>query len=218
MRSSIGTVSRLLVTAALLGGLLSTVAVRSAEAASNIQCSNQTLTGPVAGNVIVPQGKYCDLNSAQVAGNATVNQAGGLLADASSTINGYVYIARSGQFAAFNQSTVTGNVICQNCGVADLHNSTVNGSLLDNALTEGAFIQSSAIHGDLQIQYGRGGKTGFNISSNTIGGNLEFNYNVASSTISSNTIVGALDCNYNKPAPTGSGNVASTKSGQCTLI
>jgi len=210
-----------LVATALMGAAIITVRAQpAAAAATNIECSNQTLTATVvAANLIVPQGKFCDLEGTTVMGNASVNESGGLLADSGSTISGYVYIARSGQFAAFNSSTVSGNVICQNCGVADLHNSTVKGGLFDNALTGGAFIQNSTIGADLQIEYSRGGQVGFTIAGNSIGGNLEFNYNVASSTVSNNTIGGALDCNFNKPAPTGSGNVAAGgMTGQCATL
>src|SRR5216683_8102450 len=99
-----------------MGATLITVRTQpAAAAAANVECSNQTLTAAVVtANLIVPQGKFCDLEGTTVMGNATVNQSGGLLADSGSNISGYVYIARSSQFAAFNSSTVSGNVICQN--------------------------------------------------------------------------------------------------------
>ena len=183
-------------------------------------CKNQTLgTITITGNLIVPAGAFCDINGTIVTGDATVNQNAGLLMDVGAHIYGTVTVAHGGQFAAFGSSTVGGDVLCNQCRVADLHSSTVGGNLTDDGLTQGALISGSTIGGTLQISNSFAlRKSNFRITINSIGGNLEFNDNKGASNISTNTIVGTLDCSGNVPAPTGSGNTAATKSGQCATL
>ena len=187
--------------------------------AGDYVCKNQTLGAiTITGNLIVPGGAFCDINGTHVAGNAIVNQNAGLLADVSSVIGGDVTIAHGGQFAAFGGSTVGGNVACNQCRVADLHSSTVNGNLTDNGLTQGAFISNSTIGGTLSITDSFARRANFQITGNRIGANLEFNDNKGASNISNNTIAGTLACSGNTPPPTGSGNTALSKTGQCATL
>lgn len=205
-------------------GLLLALAVCGAVTAApalarNFQCQNQTLGATtVVGNLVVPYGAYCDLNGTHVTGNAEVDPTAGLLSDQGATIDGNVHVAHNGQFAEFNGSTVGGNLQCDQCSVADVDNSAVNGNLDDNALNQGAIIQTSHIGGNLHIHNATDAGFGFQITNNTIGGDLEFDHNTGAADISNNTIAKKLDCNGNTPPPTGGGNTAQQKQGQCAML
>lgn len=217
--------SRLLITAVLFGGVLSSLTPASASAADQT-CNNQTLGATtVVGNLVVPAGAFCDLNGTHVTGNATA-KAGppepsnptGLSANGAK-IDGNVEVQQNAQFTAFNGSTIGSNVHCNHCEVADVQASTVMGNLEDNAVSEGAFITSSHIGGNLQIHNGTDFfGTGFHLDGNTIGGNLAFNQNTGSSEISGNMITGNLQCEKNMPPPTGGANSAKQKQGQCAVL
>jgi hypothetical protein len=94
----------------------------------------------------------------------------------------------------------------------------VNGSLQDEGLTQGAFIENSSIGGNLQIHGSLDGGFGFALESNSVGGQLDFSKNTGASDISGNTIGKNLTCKDNTPPPTGGGNTAKKKDGQCALL
>lgn len=194
---------------------------------NNVRCENQTL-GPVTidGDLVVPSGAFCDLNGTHVTGDATVkagppepsNFPTSLLTDGA-TIDGDVNVQHNAQFAAFAASTIGGDVSCHRCEVGDVQSSTVEGDLVDNGVSEGAFIRNSSISGNLTILNGTDFfGTGFHIDGNTIGENLVFNRNTGVSDIFGNTIAENLICNHNTPPPIGGGNTARHKRGQCALF
>jgi hypothetical protein len=192
----------------------------------SVRCENQAL-GPVTidGNIVVPSGAFCDLNGTHVTGNATVESGPpepsnptGLTSNAA-TIDGNVLVQRNAQFAAFTGSNIGGNVRCNQCEVADIQGSTVEGSLEDNGVSEGAFIRNSHFGGNLRIQDGTDFfNTHFAIDGNTIGDSLVFNRNTGVSDISTNTVDASLTCRDNTPPPTGAGNTAEHKRGQCAAL
>jgi hypothetical protein len=209
-----------------LGLGVAVAAPTHALAANETSCNNQTL-GPVTvtGNLVVPAGAFCDLVGTHVTGNATA-EAGppepsnptGLFSDGA-MIDGNVSVNEHAQFAAFDGSTIGGNVDCTKCEVADVNESTVKGNLEDNAITEGAFITNSQLGGNVHIHNGTDFfNVGFNVDGNTIGENLIFSQNTGSSDISGNTITQNLHCNDNTPPPSGGGNIANHKQGQCASL
>jgi hypothetical protein len=219
----IGSIGMLAVVA--ISGALTTGAT-SAFAADGYQCRDQML-GPViiAGNLTVPAGAFCDLNGTHVTGNATVerssdpNNPAGLLLDLGARVDGNVHVEQSGQLAAFGGSVVGGNLQCDGCEVADLHDSTVSGNFHDNGLSQGADISRSRIGGNLLVQNGFDlVGFGYAFTGNSVGGNFEFLQNTGASNISGNTIGQNLDCKGNTPPPTGAGNTADHKQGQCALF
>jgi len=210
---------------AALAALTAALVSAGTAAAGDYVCNNQTL-GPmtVKGNLVVPSGAFCDLNGTHVTGNATA-KAGppepslptGLLADAAA-IDGNVHVEKNAQFAAFDGSTIGGNVQCEKCEVADVQDSTVSGNLEDDGITEGAFLDNSTFGGNLQIHNSSDGGFGFSIDGNSVGGNLQFMKNTGASDISGNTIAGNLQCKDNAPPPAGADNTAKKKDGQCALL
>jgi hypothetical protein len=208
-----------------VSGALTTGAT-SAFAASGYQCRDQAL-GPITidANVTVPAGAFCDLNGTHVTGNVTVerttdpNNPAGLAMDVGARVDGNVHVELNGQFAAFGASIVGGNVQCDTCQVADLHDSTVQGNLHDNALSQGTRIRNSHIGGNLLVLNSVDTVAfGYQFSGSSIGGNFEFSHNTGASNISGNAIGQNLNCEGNTPPPTGAGNTAHNKQGQCALF
>jgi hypothetical protein len=129
-----------------------------------------------------------------------------------------VVLDRDGQVDVTGGSTVGGSIWCFKCSAADLHNSTVKGSLYDLGLTYGAYIQSSEIHGSLVISRSQDGGLPFTVTGNTIGEDFSFVRNTGPSTISNNTISDELNCSGNTPPPAGGSNTAADKDGQCAAL
>lgn len=191
-------------------------------------CNNQAI-GPttIEGDLLVPDGAFCDLNGTHVMGDAVVARSSDpnipttLNLDVAARIDGDVHVERDSQFAAFGGSIVGGNVQCNKCQVADLHESTVKGNLHDNGLSQGARIRNSHIGGNLLVLNSVDTIAfGYAFSGNSIGGDFKFieNTTTAVSDISVNTIKRDLVCKDNTPAPTGGGNTAHKKQGQCALL
>ncbi|HWW10418.1 MAG TPA: hypothetical protein VNY76_09235 [Candidatus Acidoferrales bacterium] len=180
------------------------------------RCNNQTLTSTtIHGNVVVPPGAFCDLVGSRITGSVEIQRSGGLSLDAASSVDRNVIDGRDAQVVLFNGSTVGGSIWCSKCSAADLHDSTVWGSLYDNGLTFGADLTNSQIHGSLSISHSQDGGFGFSFTGNTIGEDFSFADNTGSSTMSGNTIEDELNCRGNTPPPAGGGNTAAEKEGQC---
>jgi hypothetical protein len=189
-----------------------------------VECKNQTFGAVrIDANIRVPAGAFCDLNGTHVTGHATVSPGqdlnpAGLALDLGAVIDGSVKVSHNAEFVAFNSSAVGGDVLCNRCHFADVHDSTVHGDLISNGLTQGAFEQNSQFRGNLVIRNSSDGGFGFTISSNTVGDNLSFNNNTGASSITNNTVGERLECNGNTPPPVGGGNTAQQKTGQCALL
>ena len=190
------------------------------------RCENQVVPAiTIVGDLVVPSGAFCELVGTHVTGDATV-EAGppepGLptgLTIEGATIDEDVNVQHNAQFAAFAASMIGGDVKCNRCEVADVHDSTVQGDLDARGVSEGAFIRNSHIGGNLEIVHGTDFLgIGFHIDGNTIGENLVFNQNTGPSDIFGNTIEDNLTCNHNTPPPVGGGNTARHKEGQCALL
>ena len=180
------------------------------------RCNNQTLTGTtIHGNVVVPPGAFCDLVGSSITGSVEIQRSGGLSLDAASSVDRNVLVGRDAQVVLFNGSTVGGSIWCSKCSAADLHSSTVWGSLYDNGLTFGADLTNSQIHGRLVVSHSQDGGFGFSFTGNTIGKDFSFVDNTGTSTFSGNTIGNELNCTGNTPPPAGGGNTAAEKEGQC---
>ncbi len=206
-------------------GVCAVLLTAGPAAAKNFECRAPLGPVTISGNLIVPSGALCELNGTHVTGNAVVKSGPPepseptALSSHGATIDGNVKVEQNAQFAAFSKTTVGGNLHCAQCEVADLHESTLNGNLVDNAVSEGAFIQNSQIGGNLQIHRGTDFfGTGFHIDMNTIAGNMGFDQNNGTSEILNNHIQGNLRCHGNTPPPTGAGNTAKSKGGQCEAL
>jgi hypothetical protein len=198
-----------------LSALTATTRV-AAESDHSYRCNNQTLTATtIHANVVVPENAFCDLSGARIDGSVTVERTAGLLLDSGSSVDHNVVVERDGQVALFNGSTVGGSIWCFKCSAADVHNSTVKGSLYDRGLTGGTFIESSQIGGTLLILHSQGDGVGFTVTGSTIGEDFSFVHNTGSSTIAGNSIEDELSCKDNTPTPAGGGNTAADKDGQC---
>jgi arabinogalactan endo-1,4-beta-galactosidase len=170
---------RILCLAGLVGVAVVLVWVPSA-AAGSVQCTG-TLTGPIQGNVVVPSGGSCVLLFAAVSGDVS---------------------AQAGSSLAINNVTIGGNLTCNGCSSIALLGSTTAGTVLISHATTGINIDNARIEGDVAVTSSRNsGSCCFNVSRNTIGGNLSFNNNEGLSQIVFNAIGGNLSCQNNVPAP-----------------
>jgi hypothetical protein len=198
----------------------STHAAAKAHGDESYRCNNQTFIGTtIHGDIVVPANAYCDLSGgARITGSVEVETTGGLLMQTGSSVDRNVVVERDGQVAVFGGSTVGGSIWCYKCTVADVQNSTVKGSLYDNGLTQGVFIENSQIHGSLVISRSQDAGFGFTVTGNSIGEDFSFVRNTGTSTISGNTIEDELNCSGNTPPPAGGGNTAADKDGQCASL
>jgi hypothetical protein len=203
-----------------LGALTATTRVAAdGHGDDSYRCNNQTLTGKtVHGNVVVPPSAFCDLLGSRITGSVQIQHSGGLSLDAASSVDRNVVVERDAQVALFGGSTVGGSIWCFECSAADLHDSTVKGSLYDNGLTFGADLTNSQIHGSLVVNRSKTGGYHFNFTGNTIGEDFSFTRNSGTSTITGNTVGDELNCSGNTPPPAGGGNTAAEKEGQCASL
>jgi hypothetical protein len=215
----------------VLMGLVVVIAVSAALARSatvvgasstTTQCNNQTFTAmTISGNINVPKNAFCDLVNSHVTGGATVENSGGLSLDQASSIATNVQLLRNAQLGEFNGSIVGGSVRCERCSaVFAFSSSTVGGNVVEDAATQGAIIKNVHIGGNLVIHESVDtvDTPAYDVETNTIGGNLQFDDNRGSSTFVNNAITGTMSCEGNHPPPTGSGNTASAKRGQCASL
>jgi beta-glucosidase len=151
-----------------------------------VECDNEAINATsIGGDLTVPAGSWCDLVDVSVGGDLTIKSTSGVRIRNSSVAGGVLI---NGATAAANPQSAGSNVIC-----------------------------GTHVTGDLQV-LNSGPSAGWNLGGvcggNTVGGDVQFNYNQAGSSLTGNTIAGTLKC-ANNGAVTGSGNTAATKKGQC---
>ncbi len=159
----------------------------------------------VEGNVIVPDGASCSLDSTTVKGDVTVKSR------ASLTVNG-ANISGSIQ-GTVNGANISGSIQGEGANKIDINSGTRTGNNVLLRRGEEVAIDGATITGDLQLEANTGAVS---VASNTIIGNLQAKSNRDSGiTISANQIGNNLQCQDNNPAPTGGDNTAKQKEGQC---
>ncbi len=188
--------------------LLSTVslaalaAVSGAARAADTVCTG-SMTGAIAGNLVVPANGSCTLFQANVSGNVRVSQ------NASLTVNGLE-----------EWSSIGGNVIANACAATLLEGTvTVGGNVQIQHCTgtSGFAGPGIKIRGNFQCQ---DNQASCEATLGEVGGNAQIRNNSATvaGDISLNTIGGNLQCLDNTPAPThalGGGWVSGNLQGQC---
>ncbi len=189
--------------------LLSTVSLAAlaavsaeARAAASTMCSG-TLTGAIAGNVIVPAGASCTLYQANVAGNVLVSQNASLLVNGQeewSQIAGTVTATQCASALLEGSVTVGKNVVIQGC-----------------AGTSGFSGPGIKIRGNFLCQNNQGA---CEATLGEVDGNAQIlnNGSAAASDVSLNAIGGNLQCLNNTPTPThalGGDWVSGHPQGQC---
>jgi feruloyl esterase len=178
------------------------VASASLVYAADTNCTG-TLSGNIAGKVVVPSGASCTLSDATITGNVQVLQNASLTIDATqqpTTINGSIQASNCASALLKGGVTVSGSVQIQHCTqpsgfvgpgirIGGAFQCTNNGAGCQAELGEvGDFVQVS----------GNGASTASDISLISVGGNLE--------------------CSGNTPPPThnfGPNFVAGSLQGQC---
>jgi Tannase and feruloyl esterase len=162
-----------------------------------------SMTGDIAGNVVVPVGASCTLYQANVGGNVRVSQ------KASLTVDGLE-----------EQSSISGNVQADQCQATLLEGSvTVGGNVQIQHCTgtSGFAGPGIKIRGNFQCLDNSGE---CEATLGEVGGNLQVDNNrsVTASDVSLNVIGGNLECQGNTAAPThalGGGWVTGNLQGQC---
>lgn len=165
----------------------------SAPGPGDVTCTG-VLGAVTVDNVTVPPGATCTLNGTQVNGNVDVQPG--------ATLN-------------TNGASVAGNIQADGSGSINLSGGTVGG----NVQLQGkgpVLISNLTINGDVDLQGTSGGSS--SLASNQVNGNFKVDSHTGGINISTNTIGGNLDCVNNSPAPTGGGNTAASKVGQCSTL
>jgi hypothetical protein len=165
-------------------------AVVPAARAADTSCINAVLSGPINGNVVVPNGDSCDLEAANVTGNVLVGKGAFLMvggfAPGSVTISGNVnadhcFAVQIGNLAATRalaNVSVGGNVVIQSCGgelsgyeyLPFFGSITIGGNFLCQSNSQPCVAMSGSIGGNANVSDNSGGHS--LVSNNKINGNL----------------------------------------------
>ena len=192
----------------------------AAPAHAGTTCTNTYTGGTLAGPLTVPAGAFCLLNGVNVTGGGATVQPGGSLRT----------------FANLGVRTHFAGGVNSTAAYIALHDTDVDGSVNDVRPTtngvnpySGAICRSS-VKGALSVVNAPAGSLPFVVGSSAVDGNCLSNSgnavtgggsisnNQASIEVADNTFGGTLACSGNNPAPTGSGNTASSKTGQCSAL
>lgn len=205
-------------------------------AADDVEC-NGVLTGPVPGNVIVPQDSACTLFNAQVAGNVFAFEGSILAADAVEVAGNITVTGATS--ASFAQSFLAGNLKSFDSGHTSVDlSSTVGGDL--EVIEGGGFgLSLSDVVGNLKVERTSGaievgesrvrgeaqffdnGASGvlvsFDVIDNIVDGNLQVfrTRGPAVKVVANNRVGQNVQCFENDPLFVGGPNQAQQSQGQC---
>src|SRR5437867_3808496 len=188
---------------ALIAGVATLCAGTSAAEAATC---NGTLTGDIAGDVVVQKDASCTLSQVNVSGSVLVATGAGL------TVDGRQY-----------PSVIRGDIEAQHCAFALLKGAvTISGAFhVQHCARDSGFIGPGVtIGGDFHC-HDNAGACFANFGD--VNGDVHVHNNNSSTAanISQLAIAGNLDCYKNSPAPThiyGPDRVAGTASGQCVTF
>ena len=179
--------------------LAAALAAAPAAVAGDIECRG-SLTGAVAGNVIVPDDAVCTLTGTIIDGSITVKSRATLDAQGIETTGGIQ--AESPLHVLVQQSKIGNNLSVAKAGEPVLRRpSDSHIRLLQNQ-----------IKGDIALKES---ESTMDVAGNTTGGSIQVEKNRGPIDISGNMIGNQIQCQDNAPPPTGSGNSARQYSGQC---
>jgi hypothetical protein len=214
-----------------------TVKYTSSVPSSGTSC-NGAYNGTFNGSLTVTKGQNCMFVGGGT--NGTITETGGNLVLNGSTVVGGVTVS-GGTFSIGPTTTLKSTLVVQNLPsgltTSQVCGSTIIGSIAfqknqspvlfgsgpscaGNVIKSTVTIQSNTaavtltgnkITGGVQVQSNSGATT---TDSNTIGGGLQVQSNTGAAQVFTNVIGGSLQCQSNTSI-TGSGNTASSKTGQC---
>jgi hypothetical protein len=179
------------------GFLLGTASLASAETCTTL------ITGKtIIGDLVVPAGMACEIDSTTVNGSVRVEQ------------GAYFYAAVS----ASGPVIIYGNVTAVQCGFVAFGSSSV--SVDGNIQVEGCTgpsptqITATTISGNVECISNSGA---CEIGGSTVGGNLQVNDNSGGAGVTDNYVGGNLQCVGNPPSAlvVNNNTVAGNKQGQC---
>jgi hypothetical protein len=189
----------------LLAGMAAWTAVTQTSFISDlVGTSTTTCTGTLApgsyGNVVVPSGATCTINSSvtvigyvQVNASATLHDTGATVrGDLTATTNSNVFISGSGGYSSTN-AFFGGSVNVTGAHTVSITKTTINGSLS---------VQSSTASGSVSI------------TNNNVGKNLSVTNNLGPTTVTGNKIGKNADCSGNA-AFVGGGNTSGSHIDSC---
>lgn len=189
----------------LLAGMAAWTAVTQTSFIGDlVGTSTTTCTGTLSpgsyGNLVVPSGATCTINSSvtvtgyvQVNASATLHDTGAAVGGSlTATSNSNVFISGSGGYSNTN-AFFGGSVNTSGAHTVSVTNTTLNGSL---------GVQSSTASGSVSI------------TNNTVGKNLSVTNNLGPTTVTGNKISKNADCSGNA-AFVGGGNTSGGHIGNC---
>lgn len=166
----------------------------------------------IGGNLDYVGSTVLDLENSSVGGSVKLEKNSGELEIEENTIAGNLDV-RKNSFGAFDEIQILETEVLGDVKV-EKNRESVPGRFIE--------IDESTVHGNLQVENNLAtgdppnGLSGFEITLNAVGENLQFSTNTGASDISGNTITQSLQCRHNSPPPTGGGNTAGNKEGQCS--
>ena len=183
---------------AALGLLLGSTSI--ADAASVTSCSTTISDKTIDGDLVVPDGKTCDLENVTVTGNVHVGH------------RAYFFA----QFSSTGSTAILGNVVAVQCHFVITAGSLFVGGNVQIEECTGpspSAIGRATISGNFACEFN---PQGCEAVDSTIGGNMQINKNDLA-TVTNNYVGGNLQCVGNPSGGlTVSGNtVAGNKQGQC---
>ena len=180
-----------IVTLAALSFLLGSVP--AADAGSVTSCTTTISDKTIDGDLVVPDGKTCDLENVTVTGNVHVGKHAIFftqLTSGSTAILGNV-VAVDCHFVAAVSLFVAGNVQIEACNGAStpgIANATISGNFACEFNPQGCGAVDSTISGNMQINKNSNNTT---VRGNYVGGNLQCVGNPSGGlTVSGNTVAG----------------------------
>lgn len=214
-------------------GLVTPVSARSASTHCSDTLSNQT----IAGDLLVPEGEYCELNNVTVLGDTRVGRRS-TFAVYDSRIEGGV-TGSDVELVLLQGASVGGRIRVAGGVSTLLENATVAGDVRINDIIDARVLQTN-LASDLVVRGGREvvlfcgstvvGDARFTANTSWLGlgggletctgnnvqGNLRVDHNLGGVTVANNTIKQNLLCAANDPAPEVDGNQVGGKArGQC---
>ena len=204
---------------------------------ASISCAGELSNQTIPGDLIVPEGEYCELNSVTVLGDAQVGRRS-TLALYGSRIAGALS-GSSVELVLLQGASVGGRVHLLGGATAWLEYATVAGDTHITEIVDTRVLQTQ-LAGDLVVRDGReqvqfcgttvegdarfAGNVGWvqiggdlaTCAANEVQGNLRVHHNRLGITVANNTVGQNLVCAANDPAPVVYGNqVGGTVRGQC---
>ena len=204
---------------------------------ASISCAGELSSLTIPGDLIVPEGEYCELNSVTVLGDAQVGRRstlavyGGRIAGALSgssfelvllqgaSVGGRIHLT-GGVSAWLEHATVAGDTRITDIVDTRVLQAQVAGDLVARGGREQVQFCGTIVEGDARFAGNVGwvqiGGDLATCAANKVQGNLQVHHNRLGITVANNTVGRNLVCAANDPAPVVYGNqVGGRARGQC---